>query len=316
MKAIQLSVVLVILQEIIISTRTMGRKPVISTHRIQTSQSIQIDVHVFEPPGSSNEGTPAIIGTIVTVHPWATLGGGEPNTIGLARCITTHSSPQKWRVITFRLKSTPLWCGGAAWGILSRHNYEVQQIVDVIKWVIEKFGSNNVVLVGSSAGAPMAGSAMAQLLDQDNEVVQEKCPNDPDIQQCNAQKKLVSAYVAVGYPFGNFASLGFGRHFSSVTSAGNSPLLCGNDSTTPSEPISIPPKLFIMGENDEFTTVAELEQMVKKMRANCSTSRVDTEIVPSVGHFQLESPSYDPIVSNIIMEWLDRAVVENESKRH
>ncbi|KAL7487291.1 hypothetical protein ACHAW6_013250 [Cyclotella cf. meneghiniana] len=291
----------------------MGRKPVISTHRIQTSQSIQIEVHVFEPPESSNEGTPVIIGTIVTVHPWATLGGGEHNTIGLARCITTHSSPQKWRVITFTLKSTPLWCGGAAWGILSRHNYEVQQIVDVTKWVIEKFGSNKVVLMGSSAGAPMAGSAMAQLLDQDNEVVR---PNSPDIQQCNAKNKVVSAYVAVGYTFGTFASLGFGRHFSSVISAGNSPLLCGNDSTTPSESISNPPKLFIMGENDEFTTVTQLEQMVEKMRANCSTSIVDTEIVPKVGHFQLESPGYDPFVSNIIMEWLGRVLFENESKRH
>ncbi|KAL3803869.1 hypothetical protein HJC23_004031 [Cyclotella cryptica] len=293
----------------------MRRNPVISTHHIQTSQSINIELHVFEPPESPNEGIPSIVGTIVTVHPWAALGGGEHNTIGLARCITTHSSSQKWRVITFTLQSTPVWRGGAVWGILSRHSYEVQQIVDVTRWAIEKFGSDNVVLVGSSAGAPMAGSAMAQLLYQDKNIVQEKRLDDPDNQQCNARPNLVSAYVAVGYTFGTFASLGFGRHFSSVTSAGNSPVLCGSDSATTSEPHSSPPKLFIMGENDEFTTVAQLDQMVEKKRTSCSTSRADTEIVPNVGHFQLESPRYDPIVSNIIIGWLDRVLVENEGNQ-
>ena len=46
--------------------------------------------------------------------------------------------------------------------------------------------------------------------------------------------------------------------------------------------------------------------MVKKMRSN---SKVDIEIVANVGHFELESPNYDALVSKLVLEWLDKVVI-------
>jgi dienelactone hydrolase len=272
----------------------MGRsRQNVSTHAV-ASLSSKIEVHVFEPPqsASANKDSCDITGTIVTVHPWATLGGGEHNTIGLARHITSQTeSKHKWRVITFSLQSTPIWRGGAVWGILSKHSYEVEQIVDVTKWAMSTYGP--VVLLGSSAGAPMAGSAMEQLL------------------QDGRSKDNFIAYVAIGYTFGNFASLGFGRHFSAVTSTGKTCSMCGTDQT--SDAIIVRPKLFIMGEKDEFTTVTQMEKAVAKMKANCCESRVDTSVVADVGHFELESPGYDAYVSKLVLQWLENVLTETQS---
>ncbi|KAL3758456.1 hypothetical protein ACHAWU_004299 [Discostella pseudostelligera] len=259
-------------------------KPKISSHSIPTTTTTSaagvIDAHVFEPAGRSS----LIRGTIVTVHPWSALGGGEHNTIGLARhLVNRHINNSErdvdgrdinsfWRVVTFTLKSNSFWQGGAIWGICSNHAYEVQQTVDVVQWVHQQYGvDGSIVLLGSSAGAPMAGTAMAHLQQLGN--------------------ITVSAYIAVGYTFGNFASIGFGRHFSSVMSSSSSSI----------------PKLFIMGERDEFTSVDQLKDMANKMRAqNSNESNVVVEIVPKVGHFELESPRYDPLVAMIVLDWLDK----------
>ena len=251
----------------------------ISTHSIQSSSTDAgvIDVHVFGCSSTSTSPSPSIPirGTIVTVHPWATLGGSENNTIGLARRITCSKlkggeDNHRWRVITFTLQSTPIWKGGALWGICSAHSYEVQQIVDVVNWVSKTYGiDQTIVLLGSSAGAPMAGSAMAEISKQ--------------------PQSKVAAYIAVGYTFGRLASLGFYRHYAPVLSASL-------------------PKLFIMGERDEFTSVEQLYDMVQKMKSNGDDNVVDVEIVADVGHFELESPSYDPLVCKLAIEWLDKVL--------
>ena len=221
-------------------------------------------------------------GTIVTVHPWATLGGGEHNTLNLAHHIT-RSEPKEgsggWRAITFTLNSTPLTRGGALWGFCSNHSYEVQQIVDVVNYVRDKFDEKNIVLFGSSAGAPQAGSAVAQLLKQQQQQEGEEADNG----------SIIKAYIAVGYTFGNFAAIGFGRHFPNIV---NSSL----------------PKLFVMGDRDEFTSVEQLQEMVEKMRASSAGTRVDIEIVPNVGHFELESPSYDSAIANMTIDWLEEVL--------
>lgn len=142
-----------------LQAKIMRDEPNVVTYYVPSSQS-KIEVHVFEPSSSGDEDSGDITGTIVTVHPWATLGGGEHNTVGLARHITGQSlAKKKWRVITFTMKSS-----GAVWGVLFKHSFEVQQIVDVTKWAMDEFGS--VVLLGSSAGAPMAGTAMWKLMSQ------------------------------------------------------------------------------------------------------------------------------------------------------
>lgn len=252
-------------------------KPTVSIHKITTSYG-DSDLRVFEPTSGD------ILGTVVTVHPWSFLGGGEHNTIGIADKMSTKG----WRVITFTLKSAPLYLGGAIGGILFRHYHEVNHITEVVEWAFEQYNTK-MVLLGSSAGAPFAGSAMAK------------------IQQ--RQKTKIAAYIAVGYTFGNFAKLGFGRHFSSVI--GNSAsIFCGSSSSSDEAASSTPPpKYFIMGEKDEFTSVEQLESMVTRMKSINSNCKVDIEIVPSVGHFELESPSYDPFVAEKVVQWLEDVIL-------
>ena len=58
-----------------------------------------------------------------------------------------------------------------------------------------------------------------------------------------------------------------------------------------------------MGENDEFTSVQQLTERANEMRKYGET---DISIVPRVGHFQLESPGHDPIVADIVIDWLGK----------
>jgi alpha/beta superfamily hydrolase len=116
--------------------------------------------------------------TVVTVHPWATLGGGEHNTRGIAQSLAQSGL----RALTFQLLSC-----SAAWGILSAHSAEVTQVTAVARWAASTFG-DPVVLLGSSAGAPIAGTALASL---------------PD----------AIGYIAISYTWGGVAMLAFGRHY-------------------------------------------------------------------------------------------------------
>ena len=122
----------------------------IASHSIPTTTPAAgvIDAHVFEPAGRSS----LIRGTIVTVHPWSALGGGEHNTIGLARnLVNRHINNSErdvdgrdinsfWRVVTFTLKSNSFWQGGAIWGICSNLAYDLQPTVDVAPGVHQQCG--------------------------------------------------------------------------------------------------------------------------------------------------------------------------------
>ena len=64
-----------------------------------------------------------------------------------------------------------------------------------------------------------------------------------------------------------------------------------------------------MRERDEVTSVDQLERMGKRMRGEERANGggvVDVEIVPGIGHFQLERPGYDKLVARIVFYWLDK----------
>ena len=190
-------------------------------------------VEVPTPGGSTRvhvwENQSLCAQTVVTVHPWATLGGSEANTVGVARELAASGL----RAITFQLAAS-----SALWGILSTHSAEVAQVEAVCKWATDTYGGQ-LVLFGSSAGAPIAGSVLPRL-------------------------QTPATYIGLGYTFGRFAALGFGRHFG--------PLLRSDC-----------PKLFIHGENDEFTSVPTL-QVGRPHRAllarACATRRPPSDPQP------------------------------------
>eukprot|EP00041_Stephanoeca_diplocostata_P013319 m.233367 g.233367 ORF g.233367 m.233367 type:complete len:272 (-) comp19293_c0_seq2:531-1346(-) len=98
---------------------------------------------------------------------------------------------------------------------------------------------------------------------------------------CLESEHVVSMCV-VGYTFGWLSSIAFGRHYKHVTGSMSSEK----------------PKLFIMGEHDEFTSVHKLETKVAAARGTWNKMIV----VPDVGHFELESPSWDAKVVELLME--------------
>jgi pimeloyl-ACP methyl ester carboxylesterase len=72
---------------------------------------------------------------------------------------------------------------------------------------------------------------------------------------------------------------------------------------------STAPRLFVMRERDEFTSVHQLERMGKRMRGEEGANGggvINVEIVPGVGHFQLERPGYDELVARMVLNWLDK----------
>jgi len=72
---------------------------------------------------------------------------------------------------------------------------------------------------------------------------------------------------------------------------------------------STAPRLFVMRERDEFTSMDQLECMVKRMRGDEGVNGggvVNVEIGPGGGHFDLESPGYDKLVARTVLDWLDK----------
>lgn len=64
---------------------------------------------------------------------------------------------------------------------------EVQDVLSVADWMYREL-NQNIIIIGSSAGAPIAGSAVPE-------------------------RSYIHAFVAIGYTFGRLASLLFGSHF-------------------------------------------------------------------------------------------------------
>ena len=149
------------------------------TEEVVRTPTGTIKAHVWTPPAGASQLT------MVTVHPWATLGGGEHNCVGIACHLASTCGV---RVLTFDMLSS--W---AIWGMLSAHRKEVVQVQAVCAWAHERWGGR-VVLFGSSAGAPVAGSAISSV-------------------------PQVEGLVCIGYTWGFPASIAFGRHFARTLSS-------------------------------------------------------------------------------------------------
>ena len=171
---------------------------------------------------------------VVLVHPWGFLGGSKANTFSYADVLSKKHGIQ---CVIFDSRGVGKSTGRSSF----RCTAEVADVLGACDWVTNNIGKP-IVLVGSFAGAAVAGSA----LDQVPEAV---------------------AYVGIGYTFGWWSGLVLGCHFDAIIK-------------------SEKPKLFIMGTNDGFTSVTQLESRVKTM------TNAESRLVDGVGHFSLESPSY------------------------
>ncbi|KAL2501662.1 alpha/beta-hydrolase superfamily protein [Forsythia ovata] len=211
---------------------------------IEGGGGINLDARIYKPE-APGDGKGKLV--IVLVHPYSVLGGCQ----GLMKGIAKGLANRGFIAITFDMRGV-----GKSTGRPSlTGSSEVNDVVSVCKWASQNLSADRILLVGSSAGAPVAGSAVDKVED-------------------------VVGYVSIGYPFGLTASILFGRHHKAILE-------------------SPKPKLFIMGTKDGFTSVKQLENKLKTAKG-----RTVTHLIEGVSHFQMEGPSYDLQMVNLIVEFI------------
>eukprot|EP00850_Spirogloea_muscicola_P010695 SM000064S19717 [mRNA] locus=s64:104324:107347:+ [translate_table: standard] len=182
----------------------------------------------------------------VTLYiPFASAGGekpASPSSPGLAR-LALHLTELGYTCITFDMRGVQRSTGRAS----LCGTREVDDVKAVCEWASATLQSD-LLLVGSSAGAPIAGAAVDRLKD-------------------------VLGFVGIGYTFGFWSSILFGRHYKAILK-------------------SPKPKLFIMGTRDGFTTVKKLESKLKS-----AAGVTERHLIDGVGHFELEGFRFDGYIA-------------------
>ena len=163
---------------------------------------------------------------------------------GIARIM----SQKGYDTITFDLRGIGRSSGSSTW--MCRN--ELLDVQSIIRYVTETL-DRDVFLVGSSAGATLAGAALDT-------------------------SHRVKGAALIGYVWGFWASFLFGWAYHSIE-------VCDK------------PKLFIVGDKDEFTTMSQYRTRISKLPGNINQMK----IIEGKNHFQIESSAYDEIVS----EWID-----------
>lgn len=144
---------------------------------VETSDGVKLRARLFKPADLARNMV------IVLVHPYTILGGFQ----GLLRGIAAGLAEKGYQAVTFDMRGA-----GRSSGRPSLTGFaEIQDVIAVCKWVSDTLSPDGIVLVGSSAGAPIAGSAVDKI-DQ------------------------VVGYASLGYPFGLTASILFGRHHEAI----------------------------------------------------------------------------------------------------
>ncbi|XP_023530620.1 uncharacterized protein LOC111793117 [Cucurbita pepo subsp. pepo] len=147
--------------------------------KVETSDGVKLHTRVFKP--TDEEDRENLV--VVLVHPYSVLGGCQ----GLLRGIAGGLADRGFRAVTFDMRGA-----GKSSGRPSLTGFaEIKDVTAVCNWVCANLSVNRILLVGSSAGAPIAGSSV-DLIEQ------------------------VVGYVSLGYPFGLTASILFGRHHKAI----------------------------------------------------------------------------------------------------
>ncbi|KAJ7517527.1 hypothetical protein O6H91_21G027500 [Diphasiastrum complanatum] len=209
---------------------------------IDSASNVKLSARVYRP----DDGVEVKNIVLVLVHQYTVLGGCQ----GLLKGMATELASKGFVCVTFDMRGAGRSTGRAS----LTGSSEVHDVVAVCQWTAENIPASRILLVGSSAGAPIAGSAVDQV-------------------------KEIVGYVGLGYPFGWLASVLFGRHNKSIIQ-------------------SQKPKLFVMGTRDGFTSVKQLENKLKS-----AAGTVETHLVPGVGHFEMEGPTYDAKMADLIIDF-------------
>lgn len=145
---------------------------------VETSDGVKLHTRLFQPREEIKGNL-----VVVLVHPYSILGGRQ----ALLKGIAAGLADKGYRAVTFDMRGA-----GKSSGRASLTGFaEIKDVIAVCKWVCEKLSMDRILLVGSSAGAPISGSAVDHI-------------------------EQVVGYVSLGYPFGMTASILFGRHHNAI----------------------------------------------------------------------------------------------------
>ncbi|PFH38086.1 esterase/lipase/thioesterase domain-containing protein [Besnoitia besnoiti] len=119
----------------------------------------------------------------VLVHQYSLMGGSRELVQGKARILASRGVP----AVAFDLRGV----GGSEGRATFTGGDEVQDTVAVCRWAVEHLSAENIFLIGTSAGAPISGSAV---------------PLVPE----------VKGWVGIGYTFGFLSSILFSHHYKNI----------------------------------------------------------------------------------------------------
>ncbi|CAL1371034.1 unnamed protein product [Linum trigynum] len=153
---------------------------------VSTRDGIVLHARLFKPTPTTAEPSPSPSASaqaataVVLVHPYSKLGGCQVIMHGIA----SRLSIKGLTAVTFDMRGVGRSTGKSSITGIP----EIEDVVAVCNWVSDNLPVDRILLVGSSAGAPIAGSALDHL-------------------------EKVVGYVSIGYPFGLAASFLFGKHY-------------------------------------------------------------------------------------------------------
>ncbi|XP_010420774.1 PREDICTED: uncharacterized protein LOC104706298 [Camelina sativa] len=163
----------------------MSSNIVVESCSVESEEGVKLHTRIFKPRNEQVASDDVDL-VIVLVHPFSLLGGCQ----ALLKGIASELASKGFKAVTFDTRGA-----GESTGRATLTGFaEVKDVVAVCRWLCENVGAHRILLVGSSAGAPIAGSAVEQV-------------------------EQVVGYVSLGYPFGLMASILFGRHHKAILSS-------------------------------------------------------------------------------------------------
>ncbi len=136
---------------------------------------------------------------LLFVHQWSKMGGAGSLMENMAYNMAIKN---QYTSITFDMRGVNKSTGSSTW---SGHN-EVNDILCVTEWIKLNI-AKPIIIIGSSAGAPIAGSAFGDI-------------NYP----------YIIGGIFIGYPFGFWSSIIFGKHYNKIIQSEKPKLFVQGDS--------------------------------------------------------------------------------------
>lgn len=161
----------------------MSREPD-RRHVVCTEDGVRLAVSVYNVRGKRPDSLKKPLAAVL-VHQYSKMGGCQ----ALMRGLAVHLATRGLTVVTYDSRGVGCSTGKATF----TGCYEVKDVEAVCRWVHRSLDLCSV-LVGSSAGAPIAGSAVDLV-------------------------PAVKGYVAVGYVFGWWPSWLFGAHYAAIVAS-------------------------------------------------------------------------------------------------